>query len=179
MGAYIRSSIKYSTLDYDVLHAECLWFDMNINGCRLIVGIIYRKPNTDISEFQDSLLAVLQSIKIDKLQCILLGDFNINLLVTDNKVEQFQSGLQCMGMQQLIKSPTRVTKYSSSLIDHIYTNLVASEIHAGVIETDVSDHFPIFVAFEDDSWTNKASCKGKHTFRSFKSYDVKVMMLKL
>ena len=130
VGAYIRSSIKYSTLDYDVLHAESLWFDMNVNGCRVIVGIIYRKPNTDISEFQDSLLNVLGNLKIDKLQCILLGDFNINLLVSDNKVEQFQSGLQCMGMQQLITSPTRVTKNTSSLIDHIYTNLIASGIHA-------------------------------------------------
>ena len=60
---------------------------MNINVKKVIVGIIYRKPNTDVDEFQNSLLDILSLLKIDKVNCILMGDFNINFLDSDQKVD--------------------------------------------------------------------------------------------
>ena len=45
---------------------------------------------------------------------------------------------------QLIKSPTHISKISSSIIDHILTNSQDRVSQSGVIETTFSDHFSIF-----------------------------------
>ena len=44
---------------------------------------------------------------------------------------------------------------------------------AGVIEADVSDHFPIFVVFGSCAVKSKGMCHGMITFRSYKKYDQK------
>ena len=173
VGAYIRSSLKYVIQNFEVTNAESLWLQMNINMKKVIVGIIYRKPNTDVDECQNSLLDILSLLKIDKVNCILMGDFNITFLDSDQKVEQFKTALQCFGLEQLITTPTRVTKLSSTLIDHAYTNFSTSTVHAGVIEADISDHFPIFVVFENCAVKSKGMCHGRITFRSYKKYEEK------
>lgn len=77
-----------------------------------------------------------------------MGDIDINILDSDQKVEEFKTALQCFGLEQVITTPTRVTKLTSSLIDHAYTNFsISSKVHAGVIETDVSDHFSYLCGF--------------------------------
>ena len=47
-----------------------------------------------------------------------------------------------------IDKPTRVTRKTSTAIDHIITNNVISDIQhrSGIIKTDISDHFPIVFA---------------------------------
>ena len=50
----------------------------------------------------------------------------------------------------LIDKPTRITKHSTTLIDHIYTN-VKSSILSGIITDDLSDHLPIFAISEKAS----------------------------
>ena len=52
-----------------------------------------------------------------------------------------------MQFQQLIEVPTRVNNLSSSLIDHVYTNFSSKCVHSGTIDTDMSDHFPIYAIF--------------------------------
>lgn len=164
VGAYIQSSITYDIKDFEVTHAESLWLQMNINRKKVIIGIVYGKPNTNVDEFQNSLLDILSFLKIDKVNCILVGDFNINILDSDQKVEEFKTALQCFGLEQVITTPTRVTKLTSSLIImHIPNFNISSKVHAGVIETDVSDHFPIFVVFENCEIKNKDMFNGRIT----------------
>ena len=50
------------------------------------------------------------------------------------------------GAISVINKPTRVTKKCASCIDHIYINsFFNQEILSGIIKTDISDHFPIFI----------------------------------
>ena len=45
-----------------------------------------------------------------------------------------------------INKQTRITKKSATAIDHIMTNtFVHADITTGIIKTDISDHFPIFL----------------------------------
>lgn len=137
-------------MQHSVIHAESLWLQIDVTGdMKVTVGVIYRKTNTNVKEFQDSLLRVLETFKVDKRTCVLLGDFNINLLSFDYTAEGFLTSLQCVGLDQLITSPTRVTRESSTLIDHIYSNINLSETHSGIVQSDVSDHFTIFVMFKN------------------------------
>ena len=48
-----------------------------------------------------------------------MGDFNIDLYNPSVNAEMFVTSLVCLGMHQLIKTLTRVTPISGSLIDHI------------------------------------------------------------
>ena len=54
-------------------------------------------------------------------------------------------------MQLLIDEPTRISKYSTTLIDHIYTNDVKFRFVSGIIIDDLSDHLPIFAISEKTS----------------------------
>jgi len=52
--------------------------------------------------------------------------------------------LHSLSCKLLIDKPNRITKHSTTFIDHIYTNDVKSSIVCGIIINDLSDHLPIF-----------------------------------
>ena len=59
------------------------------------------------------------------------------------------------GFLSLINKPTRVSKHSSSCIDHIYTNsFINQDLLTGIIKTDLTDHFPVFIVDRNMSTTN-------------------------
>ena len=48
-------------------------------------------------------------------------------------------------VSSLINRPARVTKSSSTIIDHVLTNtIIDSEVQSGIIKTDISDQFAGF-----------------------------------
>ena len=50
------------------------------------------------------------------------------------------------GTVTVINKPTRLTSKSITCIDDIYIHSVYNqEMSAGIINTDISDHFPIFI----------------------------------
>ena len=131
-------------LQGNVDHAESLWIEATINKHPVVFGVVYRKPNTNLIEFQNSLIGVLEKFQIDKKQCILMGDFNINIHADNNDHDAFLTTLSCIGLHQIIETDTRITSTSSSLIDHVYTNKIENIVCSGTILTDISDHLPIF-----------------------------------
>jgi len=88
--------------------------DRNWTKRKVILGVVRRKPNTDIV-FQNRLLCALEDMKVDKT--LFMGDFSINIHHLENYAEIFLTSLQCVGLQQLIKTCTRVTDSSASRID--------------------------------------------------------------
>ena len=80
-------------LQGNVDHAESLWIEATINKHPVVFGVVYRKPNTNLMEFQNTLIGVLEKFKIDKKQCILMGDFNINIHADNNDHEAFLTTL--------------------------------------------------------------------------------------
>ena len=58
---------------------------------------------------------------LEKTSIVLIGDFNIDVSQTiDQKIYDYLSMIESIGMQQVISSPTRVTNSTSSVIDHVY-----------------------------------------------------------
>ena len=75
-------------------------------------------------------------------EAIFLGDFNIDLLdVNSNFKKPYLDLLRSNNYKQLIKSPTRETKISSTLIDHIIVNRTEFFCQSGVVESGLSDHY--------------------------------------
>ena len=113
----------------------------------IIVGILYRPPNTAIEEFNDSLNDILKQVITKNYTIYLLGDFNINLLNIDSHSHSsdFLDLMYSYGFMPLINKPTRVTSQSATIIDHIYCNDVHnSHLLNGILVTDITDHYPIF-----------------------------------
>lgn len=79
-------------------------------------------------------------------QAILLGDFNINLLKygTHAKTTEFCDIMLSNGFIPYINRPTRITRNSATLIDHIYSNHQTNSSKSGIIITDVADHQATF-----------------------------------
>ena len=149
VAMYLHSELRYTRMrDIAIPNTESLWMNVEHGNTHIIVGTVYRKPGGKIDDFCNSLNDVLHQMSLDRNECIILGDFNINLLSEDDKTSEYISMMECYGLQQLVKTPTRITRHSSSLIDHIYSNISSCQISAGTILADMSDHLPVFALFE-------------------------------
>ena len=62
-------------------------------------------------------------------------------------------------MIPLITRPTRVTAYSATLIDNIFTNCFLHNILSGNILNDFTDHFPIFAFLNNEYFLKKQEFK--------------------
>ena len=79
----------------------------------------------------------------EKRETILLGYFNFNLLHDTQSSKTWLRTINALNFQQLIKTPTRVTDASQTLIDHLYSNVPENIIEITVPHLVVSDHYPI------------------------------------
>ena len=78
---------------------------------------------------------------------LLVGGLNINSLnySKSTHVRDFLNFVFQNGICPVINRPTRVTKWSATIIDHILKNTLRdSNIQSGIIKTNISDHFDIF-----------------------------------
>ena len=86
-------------------------------------------------------------------KCLIIGDFNINLLRIDRgKLPiEYITTMYSFGYTPLIMRPTRVTSRSVTLIDHIWTNDAGLVSGRGILRCGITDHFPIFVSLHIDN----------------------------
>jgi len=113
----------------------------------IIVGQIYRPPNTDVTMFNEVISNALNTVSCESKQLYLLGDFNLNLLNCEQHAltSEFLEVLYASSVFPLITKPTRVHSTSATLIDNILFNSLENSDHCnGIIFSDISDHFPIF-----------------------------------
>ena len=116
------------------------------NSKDIVIGVIYRPPNTDVNLFLAKLSGILETINKENRACYLAGDFNIDLL--NNKQHHGQSFLDQIfsyGFYPRIDRPTRITDTSATLIDNILTNVHNNELSSGVWIADISDHLPVYI----------------------------------
>ena len=74
-------------------------------------------------------------------EIIVAGDFNIDLL--RKKKSNLSTIFSDAGFTQIIKTATRVTDNTSTLIDHIYTTHPNHIVQSFVPVYGISDHFPV------------------------------------
>ena len=76
-----------------------------------------------------------------------MGDFNCNLLseVVSNNSSHLLNIIDIYGLTQFVTEPTRVTQYSSTLIDLCLTNSPDKISHSCVIDIGIIDHSAIYL----------------------------------
>ena len=114
----------------------------------VIIGVIYRPPNHDISSFNDKMNSIVNVVRRENKTCNLLGDYNIDILNYASHVHtaQFVDMMASNDFLPLITRPSRVTATPATLIDKIFTDDIGDINHSvqGLFITDISDHFPVF-----------------------------------
>jgi hypothetical protein len=160
---FIRENIPYIKRDdLNIFGDECesvfIEIDKSIFSTEknIVVGVLYRVPNKDVNVFNKKFNKVLNTIKSEDKLSYCLGDYNINLLNYDSHhaTNDFVNLCFSNGFVPVINKPTRVTRYSATIIDNIITNDIINVSHIqGLLNTDISDHFPSFLIHKEVSKT--------------------------
>ena len=151
VGMYITQNLIFApSPELSLMHEksfESLFVTTQFEGRRLICGTVYRPPRDDslrLTCFFQNLIMVLTEISKIKNKCFIMGDFNFNLLnLLDKNTEMFTEAMFNNNFYPLINKPTRITGFHSSTIDHIWTNIMVTNITSGIIVHGVADHLPV------------------------------------
>ena len=157
VGIYVRSHLQYRVSPLHSVFAdrlfESLFVEITLNNSKFLVGNVYR-PNaghptlTQNEQFAQSLEIfsnIANTISNSKTPTRIVGDLNIDVLKYNSnpQVTEYIDLLFSFGLLQVITKPTRCTKNSATLIDHVITNSVCSDISSYIVTSLISDHFPI------------------------------------
>ena len=109
------------------------------SGSLLQVGVLYRSPCTSLANLNAMLLKLLNHVTKSITPCIIMGDFNEDLLQKlDSRLLSFMTR---HGYVQLVQSPTTA---NGTLIDHVYCSNVPDNTIVEVQDTYYSDHDTVY-----------------------------------
>ena len=151
----VRTDLLEQSQNYESLFIEIMLSQRK----NIIVGIVYRKPSSNIIDFNCNFEDCLKKIDLECKHAYIMGDFNIDLMKYSNcnSVNQFLSIIYAYSFLPLIDKPSRITQSSFSLIDNIITNNFNSDISSGLFVNDISDHFPVFQVSKKYNLSKNAS----------------------
>ena len=153
-GVAIYVNNLYDSYDWEDLKKrdndyETVWIEIKNNKSKnIICGCIYRHPRYDMSGFQQYMDNTLRIINSENKEIYLAGDFNTDFLKIDanNSYQEFYNSITSSGFHPQIIQPTRVTEYSTTVIDNIYTNTFCNDMVSGNILLCISEHFCQFLS---------------------------------
>lgn len=126
---------------------ETIFAEVSDNNTKIVIGEIYRVPNTNenisILRFQETLDNINSITKVDEI--IIGTDQNFDYVKLDNHTNTsiLFNIFVSAGLVPTITKPTRITHTSATLIDNIYIKLKNSQIFSAIITYDISDHLPV------------------------------------
>ena len=130
----------------------------------IIIGCVYRHPHANVDSFT-YLSDVFKSICLRNKSIFVLGDFNDDLLCTENKLGKIFRNLK---LNQMIDRPTRVTPHSRTLLDLTITNKPEMIVHSDVVPETIADHDLISIQIDIKKPKRQSIRK---TFRCLKEYN--------
>ena len=126
---------------------ECLFLEISGFGKKFFVGTVYRPPRGSISQFIEKFTSLYHDLPQRSSERVFVcGDFNINLLSDDSS--DFLNMMNSFFLIPLISRPSRITQTNFSLIDNIFAN-APNFCSSGLLISDLSDHFPVFLICEN------------------------------
>lgn len=114
------------------------------NHTGIILGLIYHTPSySSITELTNKVNLILSSAMKEKKDIIITGDLNIDLLKCNSHSDtsSFVDMMITNDLIPLITLPTCVTNRSSTLIDHIYSNIAHNKALPGTLLTHITSFF--------------------------------------
>ena len=154
--AYIRNDIAFNPRqELQNNYTETIWFDLLLPKSKpMVVGVCY-------------------------CEVMIMGDFNVDFFKQNcslyKKYKHDKNILDLFDLNQLIKTVTRLTDTSSTLIDHIVCNNKSKICQSGILSIGLSDHFAIYCTRK----VLKSQIGRSHNvikIRSLRNYGVEVLL---
>lgn len=136
---------------------ESVWCCLSVNFKKIVIGVCYRAPSSD-SSFCDNLYDCLNQVTVQfpAAEIIIMGDFNFPSICwsgscpfsspSSSEANRFIELCADFNLHQIVSSPTRVTKTTSSLLDLVLTSstdLLSSVVHSPGLSDHNVLHFSI------------------------------------
>ena len=162
-GLLIYLSSEYNATVRDLYKTSKIWegLFLNITGNGIkpfTLGTIYRPPrhnnnNESVASFLLEITPVIETLGNESKNAILCGDFNLNLLIMNqrDKYSEFFDLMLNNGFLPKIALPTRLSKYSATLLDQMYIKDHRATIvqsNSGIIYSSISDHLAYFTCLK-------------------------------
>ena len=148
VGLYICDNLHYN-IRADLTSStsfECLFVEIcRPNLANMVIGCIYKPPNSDIDNFNFDLELLLVKLKAKNKFCAIAGDFNIDLQDVNCHVKDCMNVWSSNSFFPTVNLPTRVTNTCSTVIDNIFINNDLLNNLSAVVYSDISDHYPILL----------------------------------
>jgi hypothetical protein len=168
---YIKSEIIFKErkdlVVNDVL--EMIWIEISSKNVEKnhLVSCVYRPPNVS-NEYLDGISDSIEKADAEDKYMSILGDLNINYVLDESLYENPVFMLENLfNLKQLIVSPTRVTKKSSTLIDIILSNCPDKHTASGVQVCSFSDHYLIFTKVNIEKKVKSHNCIRYRDYKKF------------
>nr|XP_049579035.1 uncharacterized protein LOC125970572 [Syngnathus scovelli]XP_049579036.1 uncharacterized protein LOC125970572 [Syngnathus scovelli] len=165
VSLYVSSKLEYKErpdLEQSFeLSGEAVFIESN----RTVIGCIYKPPKSKIPDFVNCLTYALSIIYHENKKCYLMGDFNINIMDSEEQTQSFLDSLSSFCFKPMITKPTRITENSATLIDIIFTNILDRDHLSGILYSDISDYLPIFSITSSRANTFLPTGKPMDTYR--------------
>ena len=155
LGFLVSSTLTYlirNDLNVITSTQECFAIEITVSrGKNIVILVIYRPPSSSVVDFNTYFDDILQCLTKENKHLYIMGDFNLDLLKSSSntRINTFLNNVYANGLTPMINKPTRLTKTTASLIDNIFINSYTSNVNAGIIYSDVSDHLPVFVVLNN------------------------------
>ena len=143
-----RPDLQVSDTNFEQCMAEII-----LKKHKLLVGSLYRAPNTDQSKFLCDYKNFIETLTNNSEYKIILGmDHNLDLLKSHihKKTQQFLNMNLDFDLFPAITKPTRITHTSATLIDNIFldSRLTGQTVNKILVD-DISDHLPSVLILEN------------------------------
>ena len=164
---YVKEGLKVNVLTITFerpKYIEDIWMTIQYkNFPSFVIGCVYRHPHA-LSDTFAYLSDIFTSMCLRNKPLLILGDFNDDQFLSDNKIAKINESLH---LTQLIKKATRITSTSSTLIDLAITNRPSFITDFDVLSCPVGDHELITITIN----VRKEKCPPPvRTFRSLENY---------
>ena len=179
VAIYVKSNIDCTVIS-ELINSdiEALWLQIKCPYTKPFqICAVYRPPSSSIQYSQNFLLSVEKAIS-KGLEIIMLGDINIDSQNKTYTVTNLSYNLCTkFNFAQLVNQPTRVTAYTSTIIDHIYTTMPSNHIKTNVLDVCLSDHYLIYTELN----LKKSVTKNSKTImtRSYNNFSAQSFLLDL
>ena len=119
--------------DFEVSAIELVYYEY-------IIVCIYRAPDGKFWTFFKNPEFVLHTIQSRNKKPLLCGNWNLYFLVYNKILQELQILLESYNMMNIVRSPTRITPTTISLIDVIVMNKDSPILDAAVVDSGFYDH---------------------------------------
>src|SRR5258705_2988333 len=167
---FIRDNLPFSLIDHiEISKCDVVGICVTNNNKPLNVIGVYRNHSSKVEMFINEFETMILKVSKKNKNTVIIGDCNIDLLKDNSMSSKLMDMIEVYGFCQHISSPTRTNKYSSTLIDHLISNVDTNDISWSVDDWSVSDHQIIYTKIKSKCTSFVKSERNEYI--SLKSYD--------